>query len=521
MELAFWSFVLRFGQSGLDAALTLVIGVITAGIFRRMLTPAGTRKLFGSGVRGLASGWLAGMLLPVCSLGVIPVAREMRRSGVPGGTVLSFVLAAPLLNPISFLYGLTLAEPKVILTFAGLSLLLSTVAGLLWDRFFAKTGSTDEAKQLAAQADTEAAPPVGIRRILAVGVTACKELAGRDLVFYVIGLTGTALLGALIPFGALQHSMKHSDPSSTVVMTLLAVPLFCSPLSGMMKLGLMFDHGNSIGAAFVLFAIGIGTSLGTIAWLLKDFGWKRILPWFLGYLVLVCAIGYGCEAMLYDTRKAEIDHTHAFDDYSSPFSTGQPDLTGSTRTKLAEKFGPLEQPAVYCFSVMLILGFALKLLERRWSLEAWLTKQPKPSASAKRSKWDMVLPGWLLGVIALIGLVVFSVLGAYIYYPNRQTCMDQMFAIYAEAAVAVRTDKPEEAIRQLEQWDQIIRKLEVGTYLRNFCVTPEQSSTAAELREAIEEVRDELIAKNPTGAKEKFKTEVENTYRLMKQAYPK
>ena len=60
--------VLRFGQSSLDAALTLVIGVVTAGMFRRMLTPAGTRKLFGSGLRGLATGWLAGMLLPVCSL---------------------------------------------------------------------------------------------------------------------------------------------------------------------------------------------------------------------------------------------------------------------------------------------------------------------------------------------------------------------------------------------------------------------------------------------------------------------
>lgn len=42
--------------------------------------------------------------------------------------------------------------------------------------------------------------------------------------------------------------------------------------------------------------------------------------------------------------------------------------------------------------------------------------------------------------------------------------------------------------------------------------------TAADLREAIEEVRDELIAGNPACAKEKFRTEVERT-RLMKLAY--
>ena len=64
-----------------------------------------TRRLFGRGVRGAVRGWAIGMVLPVCSLGVIPVARELRRGGVPGGTVLAFVLTAPLLNPISFLYG--------------------------------------------------------------------------------------------------------------------------------------------------------------------------------------------------------------------------------------------------------------------------------------------------------------------------------------------------------------------------------------------------------------------------------
>jgi uncharacterized protein len=521
MDVIFWSFVLRFGQSAMEATLTLVIGVVTAGIFRRMLTPKGTRKLFGSGLRGLASGWLAGMLLPVCALGVIPVAREMRRSGVPGGTVLSFVLAAPLLNPISFLYGLTLAEPKVILTFAGLSLLLSTLAGLLWDRVFAKSTSVAEAAALAAQADLEATPPVGFRRILSVAVTSVKELAGRDLLFYVIGLCGTALLGAVIPFGALQHTMKHNDPASPLLMTLLAVPLFSSPLPGMMKLGLMFDHGNSIGAAFVFFAIGIGTSLGTIVWLLLDFGWKRVLPWFVLYVAIVCGVGYACEKILYDTRKAEIEHTHAFDDISRPFSSGQPDLLATTKTKLAEKFGPLEQPAAYCFAGMLLLGGVLRFTEKKWNLEAWLTKQPAAMATSKRGKWDVVLPGWLLGVVALLGLVIFSVLGAYIYYPDRQTCLDQMFSIYAEANVAVRTDHPEEAIRQLEQWDTIIRKLEVGTYLRQFVVTPEQSGTAAELREAIEEVRDDLLANNLPGAKEKFRTLVDPAYKLMKQAYPK
>ena len=41
-------------------------------------------------------------------------------------------------------------------------------------------------------------------------------------------------------------------------MAALGVNVFSSPLAGMMKIGMMFGHGNHIGAAFVLFALGIG-----------------------------------------------------------------------------------------------------------------------------------------------------------------------------------------------------------------------------------------------------------------------
>lgn len=519
MSIIFWSFVVRFGQAGMDAALTLVIGVITAGIFRRMVGPAGTRRLFGTGVRGLATGWLAGMLLPVCSLGVIPVARELRRCGVPGGTVLAFVLAAPLLNPLSFLYGLTLAEPTVIVSFAAASLFLSTAAGLLWDKVFAFQTDAAESAALAATADAEPAPPEGLRRILAVFVTAAKELAGRDLVFYVIGLSGTALLAAVIPFGALGHSMQYSDKLSPLLMTGLAVPLYSSPLPGMMKIGLMFDHGNSIGAAFVLFAIGIGTSMGTLAWLVVDFGWRRVLPWFLTYVVIVVGVGYVCDTLLYDKRKAEADHTHAFDDYSRPFPSNMDDMPRRMLGKLEEKFGPLERPAVYSLLGLLACGLLIRRLDAEGRVERWLTA--RPPAEAPQRGWDVRVPGPVLGGLCLVGLIAFSVVGAYIYYPDREQCMDQMFAVYADAVVAVNTGKTDEAIRHLEMWDQLVRKLEVGTYLRNYGVTAEQAKSAEDLREAIEAVRDELLAKNTDEAKQKFKSEVDAAFRACKAAYPK
>lgn len=524
MSAIFWGFVLRFGQVAVESALTLVVGAVVAGVLRRMVGPAGTRRLFGRGWRGLIRGWVAGKLLPVCSLGVIPVAREMRRAGVPDGTVLSFVLAAPLLNPISLLYGLSLAEPVVILAFAAGSLVLSTAAGLIWEYAFARPVDRDAEAGRAAKADAEPLPAQGPKRILAIGATAARELAGRDLAFYTVGLAGSALLSALIPFGSLQGTMKHSDPASPLLMAAVAAPMYSTPLPGMMRIGLMFDHGNSVGAAFVLFTLGIGTSLGTAAWLGTEFGWRRTVPWFAAYVGVVLGLAYAAEPVLYDARKAEAGHTHAFDDYSSPFPAGTSFAPAAeqTRAKLDEKFGPLERPAVYAVVALAAVGLVVRRFDRRGVAERWLTARPAATAGTTCGVgWDRSVPGPVLGAVALVGLVAFSVVGAYIYYPDRAQCLDDMGAVKAEAFSATAGGRADEAIRHIEHWDLTVRKLEVGEYIRALGVTAEQAKSAEDMREALEEVRDKLLAGDVAAARKAILADVDKAFQAVKAAYPR
>ena len=96
---------LRLFEIVIYSSLWIVIGCFIAAIFRRMLGPETVRRIFGDHTSfGLFAGWLIGMLLPVCSLGVIPIVREMHRAGVKRGTIVAFGLTAPLFNPMSVLY---------------------------------------------------------------------------------------------------------------------------------------------------------------------------------------------------------------------------------------------------------------------------------------------------------------------------------------------------------------------------------------------------------------------------------
>jgi len=319
MESLFWGAALRFLQALVQATPTILVGLIVAGVFRRLLGHAGTRRLFGDNTwRSLPQAWAVGMLLPVCSLGVIPVVREMRRAGVSGGAVLAFGLTAPLFNPISVLYGLTLADPIVIITFSFCSLVIVTVVGIAWDKLFPRT------------AVAEPEPPAvgfGAKRMLAVAVFSARELAGPSSLYIAGGLLGVAILSLMLPAGYLQTAAEHDDPWAPLFMAAVAIPAYATPMTAMVQLASMFQHGNSVGAAFALLVLGAGANVGLVAWMIRMYGPRRSAAWFALLIAVVVGLAYGVDQPLYPHGVEPAGHTHAFDIYCAPFQPGTKQTT--------------------------------------------------------------------------------------------------------------------------------------------------------------------------------------------------
>jgi uncharacterized membrane protein YraQ (UPF0718 family) len=506
----FWSVVTRTGQAAVEASTTLLVGFLVAGVMRRMMGPEGVRRLFGGeGWKGLFRAWGVGTLLPVCSLGVIPIAFEMRRSGVRSGTILAFVLAAPHINPLSLLYGLTLSEPLVIVCFAGGSLLIALGAGFFWDRFLAQE------KDILPSSVDEPMPAPGLKRLAAVLVTAGKESLGPSMRYVVIAVLFSGLLAGLLPFGCLGTSMRHDDSTSPALMTVIAAPLYSGPLQGMMRLGLMFEHGNSVGAAFALFELGIGINVGLLIWLTTVFGWKRVAAW-VGFVIAATLVfAYAVEKPLYFAHE-EASHTHAFDEWTSPFVSGGSSARLAAE-KLAQKIEVLEPVSIAGLGLLFLIGLASTRMDRDGRLEAWLTKN-EGAPAASTSIWSRPLPGPVLGVTVLAGLVVFSVVALYIYYPAPQATFEEISRTRADAWSAVTSGNKDEAIRQIQHFDLLTRKLQVGAVIRTGRMDAEAGKLAEDLRERLEDVRDALLANDVAEAKTKLPA-ADAAYRLCRHAY--
>lgn len=507
----YWSVLTRVGQTAVEASSTFLVGIIVAAVMRRMLGSAGTRKLFsGTGLKGLFRAWFIGSLLPVCSFGVIPVAREMKRAGVRNSTILAFILAAPQLNPLSFLYGLTLSEPIMIICFVFATMTIAIVGGEIWKRLFEKN-------EAAIPIEDEAMPPPGIKRLAAVLITSARETVGPSLYYVKIGILCTGLFAGMMPHGSLSMTMRHDDFTSPALMTLIGVPMYSGVLPSMMRIGLIIEHGNSTGAAFALFELGVGLNIGLIMFLFVQFGFFRVLLWLSLVILLSLGIAYGVEYPLY-FAKEEASHTHAFDDWTSPFLSEMeaiPDVVGQ---KILEKVEVLEPVAIVVLLFWALLGLGLLVFDSQKRLEKWFTTISPPS-DRPTSIWNRGVPGPVLGIISLLGLVAFSVVALFIYYPDRDQAFVDIVQTRTEAISAVRSGNKEEAIRRIQQWDLLTRKLQVGVFLRTGRMQTEATEATEALREDLEELRDALLADDLTKAKELL-PKVEETYRKFRSHYP-
>ncbi|MEM6365556.1 MAG: permease [Planctomycetota bacterium] len=489
--------IVRVLQGFASAAPTFMVGLLIASILRYYLGDKGTRRLFGGDtIRSLPQSWLIGMLLPVCSIGVLPVLREMRRAGVKPGAMSAFALSAPLFNPLSLLYGLTLSRPLVIILFALGSLLIVTALGLFWDAFVGKSESVPYESPDANRPETDHL--IGLRRLLAGFVHFAREVTGVSFGLALFALMGLAILAVILPFGAMQTSVERDDWMAPLTMLGVAIPVYATPMLAMGQLGMMFQHANSPGAAFTLLILGTGMNLVTPVWFARHFGFKSTALWFLTLVLIVIGISYGINQPLVPPGVEPAGHTHAFDIYANPISAQQNLRFESLRMLVQKDISISEVVAVAILAVMALVGLVFRGLRID---EARLVSTAKAGSFAsslssenapQRRGLDLVVPPGVIGATMLAGLVALSGVACFAYYPSPSECLEEVSVARAECLTAANSGNVEHALHWLPIWEDWSRRLEVGTFIRTGEVRPYQRMQGYLIRKKLELLEHEL-----------------------------
>src|SRR4051794_4477491 len=150
--------------------------------------------------------------------------------------------------------------------------------------------------------------------------------------------------------------MEHSTPYPPLAMVAVAVPAYATPLVAMSQLGSMFQHANSVGAAFVLLTLGAGINLGIIVWACRSVGTARALAGFGTLILTVLCFAYAVEYPLFPSEITPPGHTHAFDIYCRPFHAGGSNLAQAAISKVREDLQPFERIGLTVLVVLAATG---------------------------------------------------------------------------------------------------------------------------------------------------------------------
>lgn len=119
----------------------LVGGVLLASVIATLLSERVVRRMVPARpALGVPVAGLAGVALPGCECASVPVASSLMSRGVAPAVALTFLLAAPAVNPV-VLVSTAVAfpgRPEVVLARFVASLLTSVLVGWLWLRFFGR-----------------------------------------------------------------------------------------------------------------------------------------------------------------------------------------------------------------------------------------------------------------------------------------------------------------------------------------------------------------------------------------------
>ena len=119
----------------------------------------------------------------------------------------------------------------------------------------------------------------------------------------------------------------------------------------------------------------------------------------------------------------------------------------------------------------------------------------------------------VLGASALLIVVALSIVACFIVYPDAHEVFEDMRIVRADALCAVNSGNKKQAQRQFKVWDDLARKLEIGTYLRRWHLTPAEQDGARRLRQLIDQLDDVVDVKH-TKQRKTLTVSVNQSYQL-------
>ncbi len=265
-----FDFLNNFWNLSLMIGLYLLIGLVFVGVVHLYISDEWIKKHLGKESKYSAlKGALYGIPLPLCSCGVIPLAKSLKDKGASKKAITSFFITTPMTGVDSIIatygvFGLPMATIRVISSF---------ISGIVAGSFVKESyADTEEEKASCCGSSCCSSTKPKEQSSLKRGFNyAVFEVFG-DLakpMFY--GLVIATLFMMVIPNNGVQF-LNNNIFITYVIVFLVALPLYVCSISAIPIALSMLSIGISPGVAFIFLAAAPATNIITAGIIKKILG---------------------------------------------------------------------------------------------------------------------------------------------------------------------------------------------------------------------------------------------------------
>jgi hypothetical protein len=280
----------------LESSLLFLIGLVLAGLLWYFLSERDLKRLMTGGRgKGVLRAALVGIPLPLCSCSVLPVATQLRRSGVSKGAVASFLIATPETGIDSIMLTYALTDPVLTIARPVTAFITALAAGGV-----EAVGGSSQVDRLIAEAPSCgcdsggcATPSLKKKRTLFESFKyAFTEIMGDLAPYLLLGFVLAGLAGALLgdSVSGLPAFFREGWGGYAGAV-IVGLPLYICASASTPLAAVLLGAGFSPGMVLVFMLVGPATNISALVVVRQLLGGAATLRYLL--VIVIVSIGAG------------------------------------------------------------------------------------------------------------------------------------------------------------------------------------------------------------------------------------
>lgn len=259
-----------FVEVVVQAAIYILFGLMLAATLKALIPSSLVLRFTGqTNFKSVLGATLAGIPMPLCSCGVIPMAVALRQQGASPGAVMAFLIATPETGVDSILLSFALLNPLMAIVRPVVALLTALTTGVIENInnpvLMVNTKLIEDSKR----------PNI---------IVAFMDLLANITPWLLTGLALSALINIYVPASFIEQHLSNGVWAK-LLMLAIGLPMYiCASASTPVAASLMLK-GMSPGTALVFLLAGPATNVTTMLTVLKLFG-RRSLAIYLGTIAV-------------------------------------------------------------------------------------------------------------------------------------------------------------------------------------------------------------------------------------------